>query len=327
MAIENTATKTQAGLRDYVAMMRPDYWIKHIFIIPGIVFALLLGADDARFVTATVAIGFVIAALLSSANYIINEWLDAGFDAHHPSKSSRAAVTKQVSPAIVIVLYLALAGSGLVLALLLSTSIVIVALLFLLSGLTYNIAPIRTKDKAYLDVAMEAINNPIRLTLGWLLVDLTTLPPASLIFVYWAAGGFLMSVKRLAEYRSISASSGLDKLHLYRASFRRYSKSALLIQSFLYAQLSSFFLAVFLIKYRIEYLLSLPLFALLFAVYFWIGLQPHSSAQAPERLMSEKSLVAISIALVLLLTLLTVFDIPALSIFSKPFILHTTTIH
>ena len=321
------AIKTKAGLRDYVAMMRPDYWIKHIFIIPGIVFALLLGAHEARFVPLTVAIGFVIAALLSSANYIINEWLDASFDAHHPSKSRRAAVTKEVEPAIVIGLYVVLAGSGLVLAFLLSTSIAIVALLFLLSGLTYNIAPIRTKDKAYLDVAMEAINNPIRLTLGWLLVDLTTLPPASLIFVYWASGGFLMSVKRLAEYRSITATSGLDKLHLYRASFRRYSESALLIQSFLYAQLSSFFLAVFLIKYRIEYLLSLPLFALLFAAYFWIGLQPHSSAQAPERLMSEKSLVAISIALVVLLTLLTVFDIPALSIFSKPFILHTTAIH
>lgn len=326
MEIESMEIKAKAGLRDYVAMMRPDYWIKHIFIVPGIVFALLLGADDARFVPTTVILGFVIAALLSSANYIINEWLDASFDAHHPSKSQRAAVTKQVSPAIVTALYLLLAGSGLVLATLLSTSIAVVALLFLLSGLSYNIAPIRTKDKAYLDVAMEAINNPIRLTLGWLLVDLTTLPPASLIFVYWAGGGFLMSVKRLAEYRSISRSSGLDKLHLYRASFRHYSESALLIQSFLYAQLSSFFLAVFLIKYRIEYLLSLPLFALLFAVYFWIGLQPHSSAQAPERLMSEKTLVGLVFALVLLLTVLTVFDIPALAIFSKPFILHTTQI-
>ena len=83
---------------------------------------------------------------------------------------------------------------------------------------------------------------------------------------------------------------------------------------------------MFLIKYRIEYLLSLPLFALLFAVYFWIGLQPHSSAQAPERLMSEKTLVGLVVALVLVLTVLTVFDIPALAIFSKPFILHTTQI-
>jgi len=319
--------KAKAGFRDYLAMMRPDYWIKHIFIIPGIVFGLLLGASDAHIVPIEIALGFILAALLSSANYVINEWLDAHFDAHHPSKSQRPAVIKQVSPAIVIALYFVLAGSGILLATFLSTGVTIVALVFLLSGLTYNIAPIRTKDKAYLDVAMEAINNPIRLTLGWLLVDHSTLPPASLVFVYWAAGGFLMSVKRLAEYRSISSSSGINALHLYRASFRHYSENALLIQSFLYAQLSSFFLAVFLIKYRIEYLLSLPLFALLFAVYFWIGLQPHSSAQAPERLMSEKTLVAIVIALILLLALLTWFNIPALAVFSKPFILHTTLIN
>jgi len=319
--------KTKALLRDYIAMMRPDYWIKHIFIVPGIVFGLLLGASDAHFVFTEIVLGFIIAAFISSANYVINEWLDASFDAHHPGKSQRPAVVKQVSPAIVISLYLVLASVGLLMATTLSTGVTIIAGIFLLSGLTYNIAPIRTKDKAYLDVAMEAMNNPIRLTLGWLLVDHTTLPPASLLFVYWAAGGFLMSVKRLAEYRSISKTAGIDMLHLYRASFRYYSENALLIQSFLYAQLSSFFLAVFLVKYRIEYLLSFPLFASLFAVYFWIGLQPHSSAQAPERLMREKTLVAIVVALVLLLTLLTLFNIPALGIFSKPFILHTSQLN
>ena len=38
--------------------------------------------------------------------------------------------------------------------------------LFLASGWIYNVSPVRTKDRAYLDVTSEALNNPIRLTLG-----------------------------------------------------------------------------------------------------------------------------------------------------------------
>lgn len=312
-----------ASLRDYILMARPDYWVKHIFIVPGIVFGLLLGSHATAPDPVRLLLGFVVAALVSSANYVLNEWLDAQSDAHHPTKSSRPAVIKAISVPIIIGEYVLLSAAGLLLAAHLSSGILVVALLFLASGLSYNIAPVRTKDKAFLDVAMEAINNPIRLVLGWLLVDAGTLPPSSLVLAYWTIGGFLMSVKRLAEYRTISASRGLEALHRYRASFRGYSETSLLLQSFLYAQLSSFFVAVFLVKYRIEYLLSFPLFALLFAVYFWLGLQPHSPAQAPEALFREKKLVLLVALLCVVLAILTAIDIPALAVFSRPFILHT----
>src|SRR6185312_11887639 len=55
-----------------------------------------------------------------------------------------------------------------------------------------------------------------------------------------------------------------------------------------YAICSSFFLAVFLIKYRIEFLLTFPLFSLMFTWYLAIGLKPNSAAQAPERLFTER---------------------------------------
>jgi len=70
-----------------------------------------------------------------------------------------------------------------------------------------------------------------------------------------------MSAKRLAEYRTIVAGHGAAVLHLYRRSFQQYDEAKRVIPSFLYAQLGSFFIAVFLIKYRIEYILSFPLFA------------------------------------------------------------------
>ena len=324
MNMENEATldrreaeARRASWRDYVSIARPDHWIKHVFISPGLVLAFMLGADPS-FQPFMIVAGFVSAALISSANYVVNEWLDADFDAHHPMKSARPAVSKSLSRNVVIVEYVVLAVVGLWAAYLASTPMFVIALLFLISGWAYNIPPVRTKDKAYLDVASEALNNPIRLAIGWAMVDAGTIPPSSLLLAYWAGGAFLMSTKRLAEYRTVSASHGVNVLHLYRKSFQAYTESRLLLQSFTYAQVACFFIAVFLIKYRIEYILSFPLFALLFTVYLRLGLKQGSVAQTPERLFKETGMLAVVAVLVVALIVLTVVDIPSLEFLSDP---------
>jgi 4-hydroxybenzoate polyprenyltransferase len=313
--------RSNAGLVDYIAIARPDHWLKHVFIIPGIVLAHLLVARGEPIPWLVIIAGFVVAALISSANYVINEWLDARFDQHHPMKSKRPAVAKQLSPRLVYAEYALLTVAGLGLAALISTALFVIALVFWLSGVIYNVEPFRSKDKAYVDVASEALNNPIRLVIGWVLIDPSSLPPSSLIVAYWAGGAFLMSIKRLAEYRTIVASHNAAVLHLYRRSFQHYDETKLLIQSFLYAQLASFFIAVFLIKYRIEYILSFPLFAALFTIYLALGLRLGSNAQTPEKLFKEGKLIGIVGALVVALVLLTVFDIPALDFLSDPYIM------
>jgi hypothetical protein len=80
----------------------------------------------------------------------------------------------------------------------------------------------------------------------------------------------------------------------------------------------SFFLAVFLIKYRVEYLLALPLFAALFTVYLWIALKPASSAMAPERLFRERGLILIVAGLAAALLALSGLDLPGLADLSSP---------
>lgn len=312
-----TGEAVRASWQDYVAIARPDHWIKHIFVIPGVVLALVIGADP-QFHFGLILAGFIVAALISSANYVINEWLDAEFDAHHPTKSARPAVTKALSSRIVLLEYIALSLSGLAIAYAISMALMTVAVLFLVSGWAYNLVPVRTKDKAFLDVATEAVNNPIRLMLGWVLVDMATIPPSSLLLAYWAGGAFLMSTKRLAEYRTVSATSGLDTLHRYRKSFLGYTEQSLLLQSFLYAQVACFFIAVFLVKYRIEYIFSFPLFALLFTVYLRLGLKHASNAQTPEKLFKEGALLLTVTVLVVLLVLLTVVDLPWLEFLSDP---------
>ena len=60
---------------------------------------------------------------------------------------------------------------------------------------------------------------------------------------------------------------------LYRRSFASYSEQSLLLSVFFYAICAAFFIGIFLIKYRIEFVLTFPLFAVLFTWYLWIGLQ------------------------------------------------------
>ena len=310
--------RPRATLADYVAIARPDHWLKHVFILPGIVLAYILVPEGAGLSIRTILLGLVSAAAISSANYVINEWLDAAFDAHHPSKSRRPAVATAMSPWLVDAEYVLLAAVGLLIAMGLSRAVFAVSVLFLVSGMAYNIEPLRTKDKPYLDITSEALNNPIRLMLGWAMVAPATLPPASLLFAYWMGGAFLMTVKRFAEYRSIIASHGPEVPGLYRRSFRHYTADRLLVLAFLFALLASFFIGVFLIKYRIEYLLSFPLFALLFAVYLRLGLKQGSNAQTPERLFRERLLMVVVGLLVAALVVLTFVDIPLLAALSQP---------
>ena len=80
--------------------------------------------------------------------------------------------------------------------------VLVVTLLWVMAVL-YNVKPFRTKDRLYLDVVSESINNPIRLALGWFVVTSVPLPPSSLTMGYWMLGAYLMGVKRLAEMRLI----------------------------------------------------------------------------------------------------------------------------
>src|SRR6202030_1327471 len=121
--------------------------------------------------------------------------------------------------------WIALIAAGLACAFTASKPMLLAGSVFALQGLIYNVPPIRTKDKAYLDVVSESINNPLRLMIGWAMVDPTTLPPASVILTFWAGGAFLMAAKRLSEFREITAEHGRALLERYRASFAGYTET------------------------------------------------------------------------------------------------------
>jgi 4-hydroxybenzoate polyprenyltransferase len=306
--------KANATLRDYIRIARFEHMTKHVFIVPGIVLAFLLRADFLPAVgpsmLQSVLIGFLAAIFVASANYVINEWLDREFDRFHPEKSQRAAVQREMSGSIVTIEYLVLLVLGLGLAWMVNPVFFGAAVLLALSGVTYNIQPFRTKDRIYLDVLSESINNPLRLLLGWAMVDGGSLPPISLFLAFWFGGAFLMNSKRLAEYRDIVVSDGIEVLARYRRSFAAYTETRLSVANLVYALACAFFMAIFLIKYRIEYVLVFPCIVVLFAVYYALALTPDSVARKPEKLYKAKNLIVSVVITTVVFIMATFIDIP-----------------
>jgi decaprenyl-phosphate phosphoribosyltransferase len=284
----------------------------HIFILPGILAGLALAPVLAfERIVPNIVIGFISACLIASANYVINEWLDAEEDRNHPEKASRSA-EGLLNRSFVYGEYFGLAILGLALASLVNDLFFVTSAAFFVSGITYNVKPFRTKNRVFLDVLSEALNNPLRLLLGWAMVSSATIPPVSLIGAYWAGGAFLMAAKRLSEYRFIVQEKGPDGPGAYRRSFRYYTSESLLISCFVYALTTAFGLAVFLIKYRAEFIFTFPLIILLFGYYLHLGLQPVSVAQRPENLHRDGKLMAIVAALAAVTLFVAFVDIPVI---------------
>jgi decaprenyl-phosphate phosphoribosyltransferase len=302
------------ALKPYIRIARPDHWVKQVFVLPGILLATLFTNPPLQSIIWPSIIGLISVCLIASANYTINEWLDAEFDQFHPRKKSRPSVTKAVTGTFVYIEYVLLALAGLSIALYVSNLFFFTEVFLLVMGIIYNVKPFRTKDVVFLDVISESINNPTRLLLGWFIVNTTIIPPSTLLLAFFFGGAFLMAAKRYAEYIFIN---NPQTAGLYRKSFLYYSKESLLVSAFFYALCCAFFLGVFMIKYKIELIISFPFLAGLFSWYLYMALKPDSPTQHPEGLYFGRYFMSYSIFVALLLIVLLLIHIPGLDVLTQ----------
>lgn len=308
-------------LRDYIRIARPDHWVKNIFMIPGAALAFVLVHDTANVSPVRLMIAVMSCCLMASANYTINEYLDAPFDRHHPLKRSRPGAEGRLNGRIVLAQYSALVIVGAILGWTINAAFLVTDVWLLVMGIIYNVQPLRTKDRQHLDVLSESINNPIRFLLGWFAVTGAIIPPGSVLLAYWMGGAFLMGTKRYAEYRRIDNPL---QAGLYRRSFQQYTENSLLLSSFFYALCSAFLIGVFLIKYRIELLLSFPFFAVLFTWYLGISLKADSAAQAPEKLYQEPAFMVFAALTFAVVVGLFFINLPVLDGLMRPYYIRLT---
>ena len=298
----------------YIKIARFDHWIKQLFILPGSMVAMLLLKEKYSIVAmSNVLLSLLATSFIASANYVINEWLDAEFDKFHPVKSKRPLVNNSFKKEFIFLEYFIFIVLGVVISLFVSKYVLITELVLLLMGILYNVKPFRMKEIPYVDVLIESINNALRFLIGWFAITSMYYPPVSIVFGYWMSGGYLMSVKRFAEYRMIDDK---ETASLYRKSFKYYNDNNLMIYSIFLALMAVFFLGIFLIKYKIELLLFMPFMIGLFCFYFAISFKDDSAVQRPEKLYKERNLIFYIIILIIVFVVLMYIRIPFLDAFT-----------
>jgi decaprenyl-phosphate phosphoribosyltransferase len=299
-------------VKAHAQIMRLDHSIKNIFVIPGIIVPLSILRTPllSPALDRSILIGFLATTLIACSNYVLNEVLDAPFDRLHPKKQSRPAAQGLVIVPLAYLQWIVMMVGGIALALMISRPFALAAGALWLMGCLYNIEPFRMKDKMYLDVLTESVNNPLRMLLGWFMVTAVLVPPASLLICYWMTGCYLMALKRFSEFREIG---DVQIAGAYRRSFRYYNEVSLLSSATFYAAAAMLFFGAFIIRYRIELVLVFPLVAFLMSTYFKLAFQPNSAVQNPEKLYREPLLMVeaglISVSMIVLLYV----DIPAIS--------------
>lgn len=282
---------------EYLKICRIEHWLKNIFIVFGHAVALVLVLNleiDGEFIRNAV-LSLIPACLLASAYYILNEILDAPFDAQHPTKKLRGipagkAKVKYLWPLMGVLL---IAAFGLAWVFFPNRKYILCMAILFGCALLYNVPPIRLKDKAFLDVITESINNPLRLFLGWFAVlpHVDTWPPISITLAWWFFGALLMTGKRYTEYRFLGEDDAMRGF--YRKSFKTYTEGRLVMAMISYACLFCFCTGIAMAAYPQlnNLVLIFPLIVVAIIAYFRHAMKEENAKLEPEKLLQSPALL------------------------------------
>jgi decaprenyl-phosphate phosphoribosyltransferase len=284
----------------YLKALRLERWPRSaaIFIGTAAVFFLcgdLILSSGSLEIIFRVSLSFLLTWAISTANYVVNEIVDAPTDIHHPIKRHRPLVEGKIKKRPFILLGLGLTALALALAAAFFSKAFVLSLLALLAaGFIYNIKPVRTKDVPFLDSISESANNPIRFLIGWYaFVPGHLFPPLSLLLAWWSFGNFLMTAKRLSEFRLLG-----DKAADYRLSHKRYSRNLLLfgmITSTVVFLASGLFFIFSSGQFRL--LIILPILLLSILLFFRKTLREKEVMEEPESLLRNPLIALITLVL------------------------------
>lgn len=275
---------------EHLKIARPDHWLKNVFIVFGhmVAVALVLQFHITGHQIGMALLSLVPACLVASANYILNEILDAPFDAMHPTKRHRGIPAGKVNVKVLWWMKAGLILAGFLMAWLwFNWAYQVALLLLLISGFVYNVRPLRLKDRAFLDVIAESFNNPIRLWLGYYaLVEPHHVPPLSIVLAWWSFGALLMTGKRYSEFRFIGDHELSGQ---YRRSFKVYTEKSLILAMITYANLFCFCTGIAMAVYeRLNNLvLVFPLIIIAVLFYFHHAMKEETARLEPEQLLKN----------------------------------------
>lgn len=197
-----------------IRLARPKDWIKNVFVVLPVPFALAAKAENLDPVV--FLLGLAGFCLINSAVYTLNDLCDAEADRLHPRKRHRPIASGVVSRRAAIVQMVVLLCAGLGLCLVAGKPLATAyAIVYLLINIAYSLG---IKNVALMDVFLLCSGFVIRVLIGCALV--VALPSPWLLLCTGTLAMFIGFTKRRADLAEELASD-------HRPSLRGYNKAFL----------------------------------------------------------------------------------------------------
>jgi 4-hydroxybenzoate polyprenyltransferase len=218
-----------AGVRGWLALLRPSQWSKNLFVLAALLFS---GQATEPAVVLRALAAFAAFCLVASAVYAFNDVRDREADRAHPAKRRRPVASGAIRPEHALVASATLALAGVVLGAVVHLGVLIGLLAYLLLNLAYSL---RLKHVVLLDVFCIAAFFVIRLLVG---AEAVQVPPSVWLLL---CGGLLALYLGFAKRRHELTMLG-DASTTHRGVLAHYSPQFL-------DQISAVLLAVTIVAY------------------------------------------------------------------------------
>ena len=171
-----------------IRLLRPRQWVKNVFVAAPLFFTpTLFGVEMA----VQVFLGFLAFCLVSSAVYILNDYLDREADRLHPIKRTRPLAAGTVSVPVAALIFAVLLFAGVVLALVLDYLFFTLLMFYFGLNLAYSAV---LKRVAIVDLICVAIGFVLRVQAGSVLIDVV--PSVRILNCTGLLAMFLILAKR-----------------------------------------------------------------------------------------------------------------------------------
>ncbi len=202
-----------------IRLLRPQQWIKNVFVFAGPVFGRKLGEPG---VIVATLLAFGCLCLVSSAVYVINDIRDREEDRLHPRKCRRPIASGEVGVGQAMVVALLLLLGGLVGGWLLDRGFGLVALAYFLLQVGYTFG---FKQAVILDVISLGIGFVLRAAAGAVLVHVAISP--WLVLCTFTLCLFMGFSKRRCELNALLAEGDVGRARRHRRTLSLYTPDLL----------------------------------------------------------------------------------------------------
>ncbi|WP_375483611.1 decaprenyl-phosphate phosphoribosyltransferase [uncultured Jatrophihabitans sp.] len=208
-----SASTRRVALPPYLAILRPEHWIKNVLVAAAPLAAGMLGREHVAIATAQAFVAFCLAA---SAVYCVNDVCDVERDRHHPRKRLRAVASGAVPVRTALIIAVVCTGASI--ALCSTNSLRLVIGIYLVLNIAYSLG---LKNEPVVELCIVASGFLLRAVGGGPANHI----PLSRWFLLVAGFGSLVLVagKRLSELVQLDGKEPVTRpmLARYHASYLR----------------------------------------------------------------------------------------------------------